>query len=368
MINIPKKEIRHFTDDIFKSIHEHRWLMSIIIFYAAMALAIHIKLTKNYKSVLVIEVFNIYMLIAGLMLTFSVYTIYIMLFIRPQKLIEFLVKALQLHCTREKLLNCLPIVIFLPLFISSFTTFKVAIPIIHPYAWDKRFAQWDSILHMGVEPWRWLQPYLAYPLITLIINFFYQLWFFITYAVIYYLGFSTKNSKLRMQFLMSFVLSWIFLGTVFATIFSSVGPCYYGYLFPEKNIYAPLMNYLNETNQHVPIWALDVQTMLWNGLNDKNQFYSFGISAMPSMHVATAVLLTLWAWNTHQTLGIAFIIFTVIIMLGSIHLAWHYALDGYVAGIGSYAIWHGVGWMISKSKQSEAIRHSSIDNSIIYLT
>ena len=360
-----KKETFFLTDDISSVIHEHKWLILVIVFYSVIAFIVHAQLLVNYKNILVIEVFNLSMLLVGLVLTFSAYAIYVMLFIQPQKLMRYLVKKLQIHCTRKKFLNCLPIVILFPLFASSFTIFKVAIPIIHPYAWDERLSQWDLILHIGVEPWRLLQPAFAYPLITLVLNFFYQLWFFIVYAIVYYLGFSSNNLKLRMQFLMSFVLSWIILGTVFATIFSSMGPCYYGYLFQDKNIYAPLMNYLNEANQHVPVWALNVQTMLLDGLNDKNQLYSLGISAMPSMHVATAVLLALWGWSIHQNLGIAFTVFTIIIMLGSIHLGWHYALDGYVGGIGSCAIWHGVGWMLRKSHLNNVTRPSSVNNSII---
>jgi hypothetical protein len=43
-------------------------------------------------------------------------------------------------------------------------------------------------------------------------------------------------------------------------------------------------------------------------------------------------ILPLAGWHINRKLGIALFIFTGMILLGSIHLAWHYAIDGY-AGI-----------------------------------
>jgi len=50
------------------------------------------------------------------------------------------------------------------------------------------------------------------------------------------------------------------------------------------------------------------------------------------MHIAAALLFALAGWQLNRKLGIALFIFVSLILLGSVHLAWHYAIDGY-AGI-----------------------------------
>ncbi|MBW2186739.1 MAG: phosphatase PAP2 family protein [Deltaproteobacteria bacterium] len=69
---------------------------------------------------------------------------------------------------------------------------------------------------------------------------------------------------------------------------------------------------------------------------------------MPSMHVATSTLFALLGWRSNRALGIILTIFLVIIMIGSIHLGWHYAIDGYVAIIGTWLVWLGTGWALSR--------------------
>ena len=60
---------------------------------------------------------------------------------------------------------------------------------------------------------------------------------------------------------------------------------------------------------------------------------------MPSMHNATAVLLALVGWKISRPLGIGLTAFAVLILLGSVHLGWHYAIDGYFALVLALASW-----------------------------
>jgi hypothetical protein len=60
---------------------------------------------------------------------------------------------------------------------------------------------------------------------------------------------------------------------------------------------------------------------------------------MPSMHVGVAVLLAIFGWKRHRLLGLGFSAFALVIFLGSIHLGFHYAVDGYVAAIMVVVIW-----------------------------
>ena len=105
--------------------------------------------------------------------------------------------------------------------------------------------------------------------------------------------------------------------------------------------------------------------MLWDEVNGKNQMYSLDVSTIQNIHDATDVSLAQWNWNTNQNLEIAFMVFTLIIMFGSIHIDWHYVLDGYVGCIRSCAIWHLVGWMQRKSHLNDASRTLSVKTLII---
>jgi hypothetical protein len=63
------------------------------------------------------------------------------------------------------------------------------------------------------------------------------------------------------------------------------------------------------------------------------------------MHLAVSTLLTLAAFQLHRLLGLAFVAFTAAILFGSVHLGWHYAIDGYVSIACTTLIWFAVGWV-----------------------
>jgi hypothetical protein len=47
-------------------------------------------------------------------------------------------------------------------------------------------------------------------------------------------------------------------------------------------------------------------------------------------------------------LGTVFTVFALVILIGSVHLAWHYAVDGYVAAIAVYCLWVVVGAVLRR--------------------
>jgi membrane-associated phospholipid phosphatase len=68
-----------------------------------------------------------------------------------------------------------------------------------------------------------------------------------------------------------------------------------------------------------------------------------GISAMPSVHNALAILFAFAAWRVNKPLGSIFAAYAVLIWVGSIHLGWHYAIDGLAAAGLTLGIWLAVG-------------------------
>jgi hypothetical protein len=103
---------------------------------------------------------------------------------------------------------------------------------------------------------------------------------------------------------------------------------------------------LYEIDSVTPLRALRVQEWLWNGYLGLGHFQ--GISAMPSMHVALPVLFALVSFKANRWLGWLFVAYTVVILVGSVHLGWHYAIDGYVSVAAVMGIWGAVGWFVRR--------------------
>jgi len=151
-----------------------------------------------------------------------------------------------------------------------------------------------------------------------------------------------------MQYLLTFVLLWALIGNIAATLLSSAGPVYFGRITGLPDPYAPLMSYLHQASAISPVPALGVQDMLWKLYVSHGIAVGAGISAMPSLHVAIAVSFVLLARSIDRRLAIAFTVFALLIFLGSVHLGWHYAIDGYVSVAGAWLIWRGVGWFLAR--------------------
>ena len=75
-----------------------------------------------------------------------------------------------------------------------------------------------------------------------------------------------------------------------------------------------------------------------------------GISAMPSIHVAMAMIFMLTGWRANKLLGIVLTLYALIIQIGSILLAWHYAIDGYFSIVFTILIWNVIGKLLEKVK------------------
>lgn len=324
------------------TLREHAVLIAVIggYFLAAAVIASIHRLPFGF-----LPNFSSYGLLLLVLLIFGVcwHAITVMIFVRPARLTRYLLTSLKPYLAPHRLLFAAPVLLLIPVFASTFTFFKSAIPALHPYTWDAFFSAWDFRLHGNNYPWALLQPLLGHAPITGGINFLYNLWFFIMYALITTQAFDTRNPALRMRFLLSFVLSWVVLGTLGAIYFASMGPCYDPGIPANISPYSPLLSYLRETDKIVPVWALDVQQRLWDDFQSQKPGLGSGISAMPSMHVATATLMALFGWKYSRIAGIALTLYALIIFVGSVHLAWHYALDGYLGALGAWLIWWLVG-------------------------
>lgn len=86
--------------------------------------------------------------------------------------------------------------------------------------------------------------------------------------------------------------------------------------------------------------------MLWQAYAAGGPAERAGISAMPSLHISMVVLMAILGFRTRPALGIAFSVFAVFTFLGSVHLGWHYAIDGYVSLVATLLIWKLAGRLV----------------------
>ncbi len=299
---------------------------------------------------------------AGLAL-FAAFAIWYLYHTRILKVRDFQPQAWQRIKTDflrpERLLLALPVLALWPITASAFSYLKSAIPLVQPFYLDPTFYEWDRFLHFGIDPWRLLQPLLGYSWITYAINLGYAMWFFVLHATLVLQSGAIGDRRRRMQFLLTMALAWALIGNLAATLLSSAGPCYYGLVVDGHDPYQPLMDYLRNVaanlsvgafghELHISLTAVVLQDVLWQGHLDGNFDIAEGISAAPSMHIASSWIIARLAWTMGRKAAIFGSLFLALIFIGSIHLGWHYAIDGYLAVLGAWALWRLVGWGLDR--------------------
>jgi hypothetical protein len=298
------------------------------------------------RMISITDMFLTFMLMSGPVLMTSVMIIEVDRVIRQERSerpLADLIKGILTFFGREgRFAKGLPLFLMLPAFMFIFAQVKALIPVFQPFAWDQAFDHLDRVLHFGRLPWEWLQPVLGYAPITYLLNLNYNFWFLAMWIFLAYFLWVERAGTHRTRALLAFFLIWAICGSLMAVLLSSAGPAFYGRLGISPDPYVPLMTYLTATNEVLPVWAVATQDMLWAGHMGEPGFLR-GISAMPSIHNASALLMVLVVWNkTLFVRGVA-VIHALLIFIGSIHLAWHYAVDSYLAWAMALVIWWAAG-------------------------
>lgn len=226
----------------------------------------------------------------------------------------------------------------------AFTAIKVAIPTLVPYYGDPFFIAADRLLFFGVDPWR-ITHALIGPVGTLAIDWLYSAWFTIIGVVLLWAAFS-RDPQFQLRASLAHLLVWLVLGSLAAVALSSVGPCFLAPVLGDDH-FAPLMASLEG---HGALWSLHWQSFLLE--TRTSEAFGKGISAMPSVHVGMTLLLYLMCRDrlgVRHLLTRAALMYVAIIWVGSVHLGWHYAVDGLVSVILTLGIWRLCG-VIAKDR------------------
>lgn len=193
----------------------------------------------------------------------------------------------------------------------SLTWMKAMLPLATSMWADPMLANLEKSL-LGVDAWKLL------PGPTKLLGYAYSIWSAVVCFA--FIGVFFRKGEDRERTLFAFFLTVGILGTFGQYLLPSGGP-----IFWERMGYGN--RFADMVGTEKVNWAADY---LWAAYQGHGIDFATGISAFPSIHVATTAWLAIayrrrwWAW---AYLGVIF--------FGSIILGWHYAIDGVAGAIGA---------------------------------
>ena len=212
------------------------------------------------------------------------------------------------------------------LFTFAYAAIKVRMTEWAPFTWDEAFFAWDRALFAGRDPWTLFAWLYEAPIALKALDLVYDVWAGLLVAAwVAAFVVSRGDASVRLRFPVALVLCWAVGGNLLASVLSSAGPVYFEAVTGLPSPYAAQLEALSQFS----LRANDYQALLW-GVHSAPGYGVGGISAMPSMHCATATLFVCAAWH-RPGLRLAALGFLAVILIGSFVLAWHYAVDGLLA-------------------------------------
>ena len=239
---------------------------------------------------------------------------------------------------RNIISRLLPITVSILAMNVAFSFFKRNITTFVPFSWDRAFADLDEILFFGTPPWELTHALFPGSMAAFLISVLYGVWFFLMFGVWLIEALRPANDPVRLRFFLSFLLITMIGGSLMATIFSSAGPCFYDDLIGGDR-FAPLMDTLRTYNFDHSLAPLRLQELLWATYIGTPGANLHSISAFPSFHILVVVLYCFLAAARGPVYLALMVIFTIAIFIGSIHLGWHYAVDGIASGFLAWGCW-----------------------------
>lgn len=243
--------------------------------------------------------------------------------------------AMLRQVTKPEPLSGLLLFASLAFFVGVFVSVKTMLPDMTPFFADRMLADLDRTLH-GQAPWRYTTAFMPARFMPALEAIYFGAWNLLLPGSVLAVLLAPKLRQVRGRYLWTFLLTWVLLGNVLAGMLMSAGPVYYQLVTGETR-FAGLVDYLGRYSA-AQAW----RAFLWRGLPMGD---GTGISAFPSMHLANATLFVLLAAQINRPLTWAATTFLAIILFGSVHLGWHYAVDGYASILATVAIWQVVGFV-----------------------
>lgn len=202
---------------------------------------------------------------------------------------------------------------------TTFMWIKPEINAIAPFRYDALFASMDHVL-FGADPWTlfsWIN-------LDLMARTYNQLWLAALAAAVFVI-FNRPASIGRDRLIITYFLMWSVFGPVGQALFPAAGPIFYERIGLGDR-FAPL-------TADLPTLTRSLSGYLWRHYEARDLAAGAGISAMPSLHIATATWMSMVCWKTR--LFWPSVLFALYMVVGSVVLGWHYVVDGIAGALGA---------------------------------
>jgi PAP2 superfamily protein len=215
----------------------------------------------------------------------------------------------------------------------TFMWIKPLLNYLVPFRADPMLASIDHMV-FRTDPWRLLGWLNDYPLAL----FYHRGWF--TLMIVTLLTVLLKPaSREKSAVLLTYFLLWSLFGPIGHVLMPAAGPVFYSRLGYGGTFNALVME--GETRK--------LADYLWAVYSARSFGPAAGISAMPSLHIATTAWMVIAVRQFAPRWLLPMAAAGLLIFLLSISLGWHYAIDGVAGSVGAFAMWKLSQWVFSRS-------------------
>jgi len=204
-----------------------------------------------------------------------------------------------------------------------FMWIKPEVTAVAPFWADEMFADLDHAI-FGMDPWRLFQG-MDLTIHAWAYSFF---WAIAIMGTLVWL-LARPPSRERSTSLLSYFALWSVFGPLGQFFFSAAGPIFYARI--------GLGGRFADLERNVPDVTHQVSGYLWDMHSNGVLGAGAGISAMPSLHIATVTWIYLVFRNQGSRIAPIAALFAIYIFALSVALGWHYAVDGIAGAAGALA-------------------------------
>jgi hypothetical protein len=209
-----------------------------------------------------------------------------------------------------------------------FMILKPELDVMFPFWADPYLANIDHWI-FGADPWRLFSGYSLVPVSWVYGPF----WFFSILLTFFWLLLRPASDRKATAIIAYFAI-WSVFGTVGQALFSSGGPIFferlgYGGRFADMPV-TPMVQSLSD--------------YLWRLHHARSLAMGAGISAMPSLHIASMTWMTASFAIYRSRWTIPALVLSLFIYAASVALGWHYATDGIAGALGTVCCFY-VAWL-----------------------
>lgn len=214
---------------------------------------------------------------------------------------------------------------------------KSMIPLLTHYNFDPALAETDRLLHFGHYPHEYIVPLVERLNLAETLDNAYLAWFMVIYMVTEFANWGDPDQHRRQRFLWSYCFCWVVIGNIAALLLASVGPIYLHDFYPDMtDPYTGLIAHLKAQGD-LKMFAL--ADALLGMVHDSSPININAISAAPSLHIAMCALTFLYFRSINKAACAFLFFFFLVMVVGSIYLGWHYAIDGYLGTLMAWGLW-----------------------------